>query len=73
MTTKNEETLLGIEKCSDLLLDKSKSFLLNLAATRKNIELWSQLAINDFGKNYPLFRIIKALSKKIHIFTSKNK
>ena len=73
MTTKNEETLLGIEKCSDLLLDKSKSFLLNLAATRKNIELWSQLAINDFGKNYPLFRIIKDLSKKIHIFTSKNK
>jgi len=59
MTTKNEETLLGIEKCSELLLDKSKSFLLNLATTRKNIELWTGniffvcWRLTDFGEELP--------------------
>ena len=35
MTTKNEETLLGIEKCSELLLDKPIFFSLICHNSRK--------------------------------------
>ena len=59
MTTKNEETLLGIEKCSELLLDKPFFFSL-ICHNSIFFELWSQLAINDFGKNYPEFWIKSA-------------
>lgn len=72
MTTKNEETLLGIEKCSELLLDKPIFFSL-ICHNSIFFELWSQLSINPISERITLYsESLRFFLKKIHIFTSIN-